>query len=35
VKKVVHRFLIFLAQATSVHNDDMSLSEIVHSKDLA
>jgi hypothetical protein len=34
-KKMVHRFPISLAQATSVHNDDMPLPEIVHSKDLA
>jgi hypothetical protein len=34
-KKMVHRFSIFLAQATSVHNDEMPLPEIVHGKDLA
>jgi len=34
-KKTIHRFLISLANATSVHNDDMPLPEIVHSKDLA
>jgi hypothetical protein len=33
-KKMVHRFPISLAQATFVHNDDMPLPEIVHSKDL-
>lgn len=31
-KKMVHKFFISLVQATSVHNDDMSLPEIVHSK---
>jgi hypothetical protein len=34
-KKMIYRFPISLAQATSVHNDDMPLPEIVHSKDLA
>jgi hypothetical protein len=33
-KKMIHRFPISLVQATSVHNDDMPLPEIVHSKDL-
>jgi hypothetical protein len=34
-KKMVHIFPISLAKATFVHNDDMPLHEIVHSKDLA
>jgi hypothetical protein len=34
-KKVVHRFPISFAQATSVHDDNMLLLETVHSKDLA
>jgi hypothetical protein len=34
-KKMIYRFPSSLAQATSVHNDDMPLPEIVHSKDLA
>lgn len=33
-KKVVHWFPISPAQATSVHNDDMPLPEIIYSKDL-
>jgi hypothetical protein len=32
---VVHRFPIFLAQVASIHNDNLSLLDIVHCKNLA
>jgi hypothetical protein len=33
-KKMIHRFPVLLAHATSIHQNNMPLPEVIHCKDL-